>query len=121
MLAKMARQCRASGVVGVHILRQVEAFKLGGPRANLAMKASGRAQDPVEIPASHYTSGGRYMRGYNPALESEHHNLTLSIIGTAIRLRKDTPRAIRATRPVLSLRDGRFVPGASSTDEAMFD
>lgn len=48
--------------------------------------------------------------GENPVYEYEHHNIVLSIIGTAIRLRDDAPRAVRATVPVLSLRDGRMVP-----------
>jgi hypothetical protein len=42
--------------------------------------------------------------------EYEHHNIVLSIIGTAVRLRKDAPRAVRRTVPILSLRDGRMVP-----------
>jgi uncharacterized protein YbjQ (UPF0145 family) len=48
--------------------------------------------------------------GENPVYEYEHHNIVLSIIGTAIRLRADAPRAVRQTVPILSLRDGRMVP-----------
>jgi uncharacterized protein YbjQ (UPF0145 family) len=48
--------------------------------------------------------------GENPVYEYEHHNIVLSIIGTAIRLRPDAPRAVRQTVPILSLRDGRMVP-----------
>jgi uncharacterized protein YbjQ (UPF0145 family) len=59
--------------------------------------------------------------GLNPAYEREHHNLTLSIIGTAIHLRADAPKTIRATGNVLSLRDGRFVPPVISTVEAKFE
>ena len=46
----------------------------------------------------------------NPVYEYEHHNIVLSIIGTAIRLRRDAPRAVGQTVPILSLRDGRMVP-----------
>jgi len=46
----------------------------------------------------------------NPVYEYEHHTLVLSAVGTAIRLRPDAPRQVRATVPVLSLRDGRFKP-----------
>jgi len=48
--------------------------------------------------------------GEDPAYEREHHNIVLSIIGTAIRLRSDAPRAVSQTVPILSLRDGRMVP-----------
>ncbi len=36
----------------------------------------------------------------------EHHNLLVSILGTAVRVRPDAPRAVPATAHVLSLRDG---------------
>jgi uncharacterized protein YbjQ (UPF0145 family) len=48
--------------------------------------------------------------GENPVYEYEHHNVVLSIIGTAVRLRADAPRAVRQSVPILSLRDGRMVP-----------
>lgn len=48
--------------------------------------------------------------------EYEHHTIVLSIIGTAIRLRKDAPRAVVATRPILSLRDGRLTPVVMHND-----
>jgi uncharacterized protein YbjQ (UPF0145 family) len=50
----------------------------------------------------------------NPAYEREHHNLVLSMIGTAIRRRADAPQR-RGAAPalVLSLRDGRLVPRES--------
>ena len=46
----------------------------------------------------------------NPVYEYEHHTLVLSAVGTAIRLCPDAPQRVRATVPVLSLRDGRFKP-----------
>ncbi len=46
--------------------------------------------------------------GENPVYEFEHHNLVLSMIGTAIRLRPDAPRAVPASQMVLSLRSGRL-------------
>jgi uncharacterized protein YbjQ (UPF0145 family) len=46
--------------------------------------------------------------GENPVYEYEHHNLVLSLIGTAIRVRADAPRAVPATRLVLSLRSGEL-------------
>jgi len=46
----------------------------------------------------------------DPAYEREHHNLVLSIVGTAIRLRPDAPHAVKPTLNVLSLRDGRLTP-----------
>jgi len=46
--------------------------------------------------------------GEDPAYEREHHNLVVSIIGTAIRLRPDAPKAIVPTLQILSLRDGKI-------------
>jgi uncharacterized protein YbjQ (UPF0145 family) len=54
--------------------------------------------------------------GVNPAYEREHHNLTLSLIGTAIRERAGAPRRVRGTVHVLSLRDGRLLPAAQPAD-----
>jgi hypothetical protein len=116
----MARRYHAHGVVGVHIARRVEAFKLGGPRANMGMRASSHAQGPVETPLLEPGTRAWRLRGSKPSMASEHHNLTLTIIGTAIRLREDAPKAVRATLPVLSLRDGSLVPRAISTNEADF-
>lgn len=48
--------------------------------------------------------------GEDPAYEREHHNLVLSVIGTAVRLREDAPRGVKPTVSVLSLRDGRLTP-----------
>lgn len=48
--------------------------------------------------------------GTDQAYSRQHHNLVISVIGTAIRLRYDAPMAIPATRYVLSLRDGRLKP-----------
>ncbi|HEY9724209.1 MAG TPA: heavy metal-binding domain-containing protein [Oscillatoriaceae cyanobacterium] len=47
--------------------------------------------------------------------EREHHNLVMSIIGTAVKLRKDAPRAVQATGHVLSLRDGRLTSSRKQT------
>jgi uncharacterized protein YbjQ (UPF0145 family) len=44
----------------------------------------------------------------NPAYEREHHNLVLSMIGTAIRVRPNAPERVPATRTVLSLRSGKL-------------
>lgn len=46
--------------------------------------------------------------GENPAYEREHHNLVLSMIGTAIRIRPEAPERVPATRTVLSLRSGQL-------------
>jgi len=46
--------------------------------------------------------------GEDPAYEREHHNLVVSIIGTAIRLRPGAPKAIVPTLQILSLRDGKI-------------
>ena len=59
--------------------------------------------------------------GEDPAYEREHHNLTLSIVGTAVRLRPDAPRMVPATGSVLSLLDGRISPVRVSTTAARFD
>ena len=48
--------------------------------------------------------------GEDPAYEREHHNLVVSIIGTAIRLRADAPASVKPTLEILSLRDGRISP-----------
>ncbi len=54
--------------------------------------------------------------GMNAAYEREHHNLTLSLIGTAVRERPDAPRRVRGTVNVLSLRDGRLLPARQPAD-----
>ena len=59
--------------------------------------------------------------GENPVYEYEHHNIEMSIIGTAIRLRKDAPRGVQPTLTLLSLRDGRMVPAAVHAADATFD
>jgi hypothetical protein len=53
--------------------------------------------------------------------EIEHRILTLNIVGTAIRIRKDSPRAIRATVNVLSLRDGQLTPRILQTRASALD
>jgi hypothetical protein len=53
-----------------------------------------------------HIAGGGTDQAYNRL----HHNLVISVIGTAIRERADAPRMIPATRHVLSLRDGRLKP-----------
>ena len=50
--------------------------------------------------------------GEDPAYEREHHNLVISIIGTAIRLRPDAPPGVTPTLQILSLRDGKISPVA---------
>ncbi len=62
-----------------------------------------------------------YGPGENPAYEREHHNLTLSIIGTAVRPRPDAAKLIRGTTNVLSLRDGRMTPKVITTTAAKFE
>ncbi|HWE61857.1 MAG TPA: heavy metal-binding domain-containing protein, partial [Chloroflexota bacterium] len=59
--------------------------------------------------------------GEDPAYEREHHNLTLSIIGTAVSLRANAPRQVPATSMVLSLREGRLTPYTVSTVDAKFE
>lgn len=51
--------------------------------------------------------------GEDPAYEREHHNLVISIIGTAIRLRPDAPPGVVPTLEILSLRDGKISPVAA--------
>jgi uncharacterized protein YbjQ (UPF0145 family) len=46
--------------------------------------------------------------GENPVYEYEHHNLVMSIIGTAVKVRPRAPQSVVATVPVLSLRDGEL-------------
>jgi uncharacterized protein YbjQ (UPF0145 family) len=48
--------------------------------------------------------------GEDPAYEREHHNLVMTIVGTAIKVRPDAPHMVPQTRYVLSLRDGRLKP-----------
>jgi uncharacterized protein YbjQ (UPF0145 family) len=59
--------------------------------------------------------------GENPVYEYEHHNIVLSIIGTAVRLRRDAPRGIRPTLPILSLRDGRMAPVVVHSGDASLE
>ena len=56
--------------------------------------------------------------GEDPAYEREHHNLIMSIIGTAVKVRPDAPQTIRATTNVLSLRSGRLTPHTVTTTGA---
>ena len=51
--------------------------------------------------------------GEDPAYEREHHNLVVSIIGTAIRLREGAPPGVTPTLQILSLRDGTISPVAA--------
>ena len=59
--------------------------------------------------------------GEDPAYEREHHNLVVSIIGTAIRLRPDAPAGVKPTVQVLSLRDGLIAPVALGAADAKFE
>jgi len=54
----------------------------------------------------------------NPAYEREHHNLILSMIGTAVRARPGAAPRVPATRLVLSLRDGRLEAGSTAAEAA---
>jgi len=54
----------------------------------------------------------------NPAYEREHHNLVLSMIGTAIRVRPGAPTHVPATQLVLSLRSGRLEAGSTKAEAA---
>jgi len=56
--------------------------------------------------------------GEDPAYEREHHNLVLSMIGTAVR-RRAGAAARPATRLVLSLRDGRLVSAEAQAASAI--
>jgi len=59
--------------------------------------------------------------GADPAYEREHHNVVISIIGTAIRLRADAPAGVTPTVEVLSLRDGRITPVVLKTVDAKIE
>lgn len=94
-LHQQARQVGANGIVGVTIDRKLKEVRLSGPDM------------------------GEYQ---NRAYEREHHNLTVSIIGTAIRVNPSAPRAVQPTTHVLSLRDGRLKPAfASKEDLELYD
>ncbi len=88
-LYQQARVVRATGLVGVTIDRKLQEVRLTGPNM-------GEIQ--------------------NQAYEREHHNLTVSIIGTAIRLIPNAPHAVTPTKYVLSLRDGRLKPAVISKE-----
>ena len=59
--------------------------------------------------------------GEDPAYEREHHNLVISIIGTAIRLRPDAPVGVTPTLQILSLRDGTLSPVALGASDAKIE
>lgn len=59
--------------------------------------------------------------GEDPAYEREHHNLVVSIIGTAIRLRPDAPAGVTPTLQMLSLRDGTISPIALGAADAKIE
>ena len=94
-------------------------------RANAQVRAMARQMDAVGVVGVHIARRIEEIHlsgpGENPAYEREHHNLTLSLIGTAIKLRPDAPERIRATGNVLSLRDGRMVPQVVTTTAATFE
>ena len=48
--------------------------------------------------------------GSDPAYEREHHNLLVSIVGTAIKVRANAPERVQGATYALSLRDGRLKP-----------
>jgi uncharacterized protein YbjQ (UPF0145 family) len=60
-------------------------------------------------------------QGEDDAYEREHHTLVMSIIGTAIRVRRDAPRTVQQTVHVLSLRDGRLTSTIGRTVDATFE
>jgi uncharacterized protein YbjQ (UPF0145 family) len=58
----------------------------------------------------------------DPAFEREHHNLSVSIIGTSVRDRHDPQVQRGRTVNVLSLRDGKIKPTVvSETDVTLYD
>jgi len=59
--------------------------------------------------------------GEDPAYEREHHNLVISIIGTAIKDRPDAPAGVTPTVEILSLRDGRITPVVMKTVDAKIE
>jgi hypothetical protein len=59
--------------------------------------------------------------GEDPAYEREHHNLVVSIVGTAIKLRPDAPSGVTPTTHVLSLRDGVLSPVALGAADAKIE
>jgi len=59
--------------------------------------------------------------GEDPAYEREHHNLVVSIIGTAIRLRPDAPPGVTPTLQILSLRDGKISAVALGASDAKIE
>ena len=74
-------------------------------RANGAVYTMARDLQAVGVVGMHLT---RRLEEFRFFVEGEHHILTLHLIGTAVRLRPDAPKTIRATGNVLSLRDGRI-------------
>ena len=59
--------------------------------------------------------------GEDEVYKREHHNIVVSLIGTAVYLRKDAPRMLPATTPILSLRDGRIAPVVMRHTDATFE
>jgi uncharacterized protein YbjQ (UPF0145 family) len=94
-------------------------------RVNNQLKTTARQMKAIGVVGVHLTRRIDEIRltgpGENPAYEREHHNLTLSMVGTAVRLRPDAPSTIRATGNVLSLLDGRLQPAVVSTIAAKFE
>ncbi|MGH2344260.1 MAG: heavy metal-binding domain-containing protein [Chloroflexota bacterium] len=93
--------------------------------ANRQIQDMARRQRAVGVVGMHISRHMEEIRltgpGENPAYEREHHNLTLSMIGTAIRPRPDAPKLIRGVTHVLSLRDGRLTPKVITTTAAKFE
>jgi uncharacterized protein YbjQ (UPF0145 family) len=102
-----------------------DALKQCRDRVNTQIHASARRVKAIGVVGVHLTRRLDEIRltgpGVDPAYEREHHNLTLSMIGTAVRLRPDAPTTIRATTNVLSLRDGRIKPAVVTTTAAKFE
>jgi uncharacterized protein YbjQ (UPF0145 family) len=92
-LTRQAHALGAHGVTGVSIVRRLDEVRL--------TRGAGQPESTV--------------------YEYEHHNVTLSIIGTGIRRRSDAPRYVVATQSTLSLRDGRFTPTSGHGADATFE
>jgi uncharacterized protein YbjQ (UPF0145 family) len=88
-------------------------------RANGAVQAMARDVGAVGVVGVHLRKRLEEFRFMGS--DVEHRILTLNIVGTAICIRTDAPRAIRATVNVLSLRDGRLTPRILQTRAAALD
>jgi uncharacterized protein YbjQ (UPF0145 family) len=99
---EMTHWSHALGTARTEAMDQVRAMARKAHATGIAGVRFERRLDEIRLTGS----------DQNPAYEREHHNLMVSVIGTAIRAMPGAPKAVVPTLNVLSLREGRLTHAA---------